>query len=210
MRPVSFLLCVLLDTSLDCLYSKKKQDKLSQFVPISFLDRASNSINVIWSITDTLTQPLTHYTHIDTDAQTACSVLFVSCIHFTGTQPSVNRKWQREWKHAWTLALLLLSPSVFQFLFHRCTPKISQVMLHKGPIIVGGYKALTWQTTKVGWSGAMNLCLVHCDLQRVCLQLAPMCSERAFPWECGLLFRNTRNSQRGAISASNVSQAKRE
>lgn len=31
-------------------------------------------------------------------------------------------------------------------------------------------------------------CIVHCDLQYVCLQLSP-CATRAFPWECGLLFK---------------------
>lgn len=137
-----------------------------------------------------------------------CYLCVMCCIHFTGTHSLLqiessrgNENTLEPWAAALTICISV-----------RCTPDLTGQASQRSISCRCGKQSLVWQTTKVGWSGAVDLacaCVVHCDLQYVCLQLSPMCSQ-SLSLGVQPTFQNTRNSQRGAISASNVSQAKRE
>lgn len=186
------------------------------------LGQSPNYINVIVAVkcnwhTDTTHDPLYSHRHRCTNTLARChSVICVLC---RGTQPSVNREWQREWKHAWTLLTLrlLLLQTVFQFLLcsHKLNPLISQVRFYKrvNPPHCGKQSLICSKTElwdEVGQCIWLVLVwyIVICRMS-VCLQLSTMCSQ-SLSLGVRPTFQNTRNSQRGAISTSNVSQAKRE
>lgn len=129
-------------------------------VPPYVFRQSPNSLNVILSALN-----LTHYTH--TNRHTCLhSVIFVSWpVHHRHTSFCKYRvaEWMKTSLNVAHL-VLLFSPSVLQFLLSSAltaVPLISQARLYK-------------------W------CVVICSVS-VCS--SPPCAPRAFPWECGLLFR---------------------
>lgn len=118
-------------------------------------------------------------------SQTTCYLSVMFCIHFTGTQPSVNRLL----KGTTTRSIIAhlqhalpdcRSPTIgLRFLLRGAKSNHPRCEGESGMKRSGGFFFLFFSSCD---------CAGHCDLQCGCLQLSP-CAIRAFPWECGLLLR---------------------
>lgn len=104
----------------------------------------------------------------------------------------------------WLNLGLLSSPFVFQFLLctHHCTPNVTGQALQRAnsyhcgetkPHVANNKSGMKWGS---GFSFALVWYIVICSVS-VCSSRP--CAPRAFPWECGLLFRTPRIASGGLL-----------